>query len=128
MTHKLKTILLVDDEPSWLQTMQTVLTESHLSVMTADSGEDALTTLQTKKPDLILCDVRMPVMNGYDVFSKVKEISTLKSIPFVFMSHFDDYDAKKIAKQMGADDYVAKPFTMDEVHIVVKDLLKRFEQ
>ncbi|MEK7263088.1 MAG: response regulator [Bacteroidota bacterium] len=128
MTNKLKTILLVDDEPSWLSTMKTVLTESHLSVMTAESGEDALAELQKNKPDLILCDVRMPIMNGYDVFTKVKEVQSLKTIPFVFMSNFDDFEAKKVAKQMGADDYVAKPFTVDEVHIVVKDLLKRFEK
>ncbi|MBS4027757.1 MAG: response regulator [Ignavibacteriales bacterium] len=126
--RNVKTILLVDDEPGWLSAMKAVLQESQLKVVTAESGEQAITQLKKKQPDLILCDVRMPVMNGYDVFLKIKEIPKANKVPFVFMSNFDDFDAKNVAKRLGADDYVAKPVGYDEVHFVINDLLQRFSK
>lgn len=122
-----KTILLVDDEPGWLNAMKAVLQGSNMKVVTAETGEQALSQLsKKKKPDLILCDVRMPVMNGYDVFLKAKEIPKINKVPFVFMSNFDDFDAKNVAKRLGADDYIAKPISIDEVNGVVGELISRF--
>ncbi|MBM4166401.1 MAG: response regulator [Ignavibacteria bacterium] len=122
-----KTILLIDDESTWLKTMQSILQERQLNIVTAETGEEAIAQLSKKrKPDLILCDVRMPIMNGYDVFLKAKEIPKVNRVPFVFMSNFDDFDARNVAKRLGADDYVTKPMSIDEVHSVVDELLVRF--
>ncbi len=125
---KHKTVMLVDDEGPWLQVMSVALENDIFDVITADSGEAALKQLHSKKPDLILSDVRMPVMNGFDLFEKVRSDSKLKKVPFVFMSSLDDYDAKRVAKELGADAYVTKPFDANEAKTIVLDLLTRFKE
>jgi len=94
--------------------------------MTAGGAEEALEKMLRNKPDLILSDVRMPVMNGFDLFEKVKNIPELRSVPYVFMSSLDDFDARKTAKDIGADDYVEKPFDLGQVRSIITDLLLRF--
>lgn len=124
---KPKTILLVDDENSWLEAMIQALEKEPYKILTAGSAEDALSTLSRKRADLILSDVRMPVTNGFDLFEKVRKIPKLKKIPFVFMSSLDDYDARRIAKVLGADDYIEKPFDLDSAKSIIHDLLGRFK-
>lgn len=126
--NKAKTVLLIDDETLWLELIRNVLEDESYKVITADSGEEALKKLQTKKPDLILSDVRMPVMNGFDLFEKVHHNPKLKNIPYVFMSSLDDYDAKRVAKELGADDYISKPYDTTEVKVIVSNLLTRFQE
>ena len=124
---KHETVMLIDDETPWLDVMSMALEDESYNVITADSGEAALKQLHSKTPDLILSDVRMPVMNGFDLFEKVRSDSHLKKVPFVFMSSLDDYDAKRVAKEIGADDYVTKPFDTNEAKTIVLDLLTRFK-
>jgi len=126
--QKFKTVLFIDDESSWLEAIKTALNDESVNVMTADSGEEALKQLQRAKPDLIVSDVRMPVMNGFDLFQKVKSNPKYQNVPYVFMSWIDDFDAKHTAKQLGADDYIERPFEMEEVKKVVLDLLIRFRR
>jgi YesN/AraC family two-component response regulator len=95
--------------------------------MTASSGESALRKMHRQKPDLILSDVRMPVLNGFDLFEKVKSDPHLRSIPYVFMSSIDDFDAMRTARELGADDYFEKPFDAEGVRTIVLDLLIRFK-
>src|SRR5262249_18435802 len=97
------------------------------SVITATSGEVALKKLEHSHPDLILSDVRMPILNGFDLFEKVRAIPKLRGIPYVFMSSLDDYDAKKTARELGADDYLEKPFDAEGVKTIVLNLLLRFK-
>jgi len=120
--------MLIDDEAPWLQVMTTALQGESFNVITASSGEAALRQMRRKKPDLILSDVRMPDMNGFDLFEKVRSDVTLKGVPFVFMSFLDDFDARKVAKELGADDYVAKPFDTREAKTIVLNLLKRLHE
>lgn len=121
------TILFIDDEAPWLQAVSNVLRSEPYTVIIAASGDEALAKLQKAKPDLIVSDLRMPVMSGFDIFEKVKQNPRLKSVPFVFMSSLDDYDAKRVAKELGADDYVDKPYDSREVKTVMNELLSRFE-
>lgn len=123
-----KKIFLIDDENIWLETMEHALESESYNVVTADSGHIALSKLLKVKPDLILSDVRMPDMNGYDFFEKVKANPRLNKVPFVFMSSLDDYDAKRVAKNIGADDYVVKPFDTEEIKRIVLDLFTRFKK
>lgn len=118
--------MFVDDEALWLTAVKSAVKGSPVKVITAEGGEEALAKMRKDRPDLILSDVRMPVMNGFDLFEKVKSIPKLKSIPYVFMSSIDDYDAKKTARDIGADDYVEKPFDMVQVKSIVSELLVRF--
>ena len=123
---KHKTVLFVDDELQWLEAVKMAVSEEPFNVIVADSGETALKELRHRKPDLILSDVRMPFMNGFDLFEKVRSNPRLKGIPYVFMSSIDDFDAKRTAREIGADGYVEKPVDSDEVRRIVLDLLTRF--
>ena len=123
---KRKTILFVDYESLWLAAVRNAVSGVPVSVMTAGGAEEALKKMRRKKPDLILSDVRMPVMNGFDLFEKVKSIPKLRSVPYVFMSSLDDFDARKTSKDIGADDYIEKPFDMGQVRSIISELLGRF--
>ena len=125
--QKTRTVLLIDDEVPWLEAMSLAMQKDSYKIITAESGEAAIKTLQQKKPDIILSDVRMPVMNGFDLFEQVRRIPKLKDVPFIFMSSLDDYDARKTAKELGADDYVEKPYDTEDVKHIVLDLLTRFK-
>ena len=126
-TRKAKTVLFIDDESPWLEAVKMAVTGTSFKIMTADSGEAALRQLKRKTPDLILSDVRMPVMNGFDLFEKIRSNPRYKDVPYVFMSSIDDFDAQHTAKAIGADDYVTKPLSTEEVKTIVLDLLIRFK-
>lgn len=121
-----RTVLFIDDEPLWLNAIKDAVEGASFKVITANSGEAALKKMQRSTPDLILSDVRMPVMNGFDLFEKVKTNPKLKDVPYVFMSSIDDFDARNTAKKLGADDYVEKPYDTDQVKFIVLTLLTRF--
>jgi YesN/AraC family two-component response regulator len=121
-----KKVLFVDDEALWLTTVKETVQDSSVKIITADSGEAALRKLERSTPDLILSDVRMPVMNGFDLFERVKRNPKWKDVPYVFMSSFDDFDARHTAKVLGADDYVEKPIDTEQVRTIVLNLLTRF--
>ena len=124
---KKKTVLFIDDEGVWLTAIKMAVKEAPFKVITAEGGERALKELHRHKPDLILSDVRMPDINGFDLFEKVKLDPTLKSIPYVFMSSIEDFDAKRTAKQIGADGYIEKPFNSAQIKSVITGLLKQFQ-
>ena len=121
-----KQVLFVDDEALWLSTVKETVDGPSVRIITAESGEAALRKLERSTPDLILSDVRMPVMNGFDLFEKVKRNPKWKDVPYVFMSSIDDFDARHTAKVLGADDYVEKPIDTEQVRMIVLSLLTRF--
>jgi CheY-like chemotaxis protein len=123
---KLKTVLFIDDEPSWLEVIRLSLKDGPFSVITAEGGEVALKTLKKQAPDLIMSDVRMPNINGFDLFEEVKKDPRLKAVPYVFMSSIDDFDAKRMAKTLGADGYIEKPFDSEQIKTIIIDLLTQF--
>lgn len=122
-----KTIFLIDDEPVWLDALSEALEQQNFTVVSSDNGEDALKKIKINKPDLILSDVRMPTMNGFDLYERIRNDPQLKDIPYVFMSSIDDYDAKRVARELGADDYVIKPFDTEDIRKIMTDLMKRFK-
>jgi CheY-like chemotaxis protein len=122
--EKPRTILLVDDEPMWLDAMKIVLKDEGYKTITVTSGEEALLKLQTRKPDLIMTDVRMPVMNGFDLYQKIREIPKLARVPIVFMSSIDDYYAKRTAKELGAQGYITKPSLTEDLKKSVESFFK----
>ncbi|MDI6779899.1 MAG: response regulator [Bacteroidota bacterium] len=125
---KSKTLFLIDDENVWLEAMEAVLKEEHYNIVTADSGTKALTKLSKLKPDLIISDLRMPDMNGYELFDKIKNNPKLRNVPFVFMSGLDDYDARHFAKTIGVTDYLTKPFDSEEMKSLVLGLLQKYKK
>jgi CheY-like chemotaxis protein len=114
-----KHILVIDDEPAWLKITSHILRNHGYDVLTAGSGEEALKALATFRPDLIFSDVRMPDMNGFDLVDNLKRNPATSLTPVIFFSAIDDYDARKVARTLGAVDYLIKPFNEDEVSSVL---------
>lgn len=102
-------ILIVDDDKVTLRLIERMLSDSGYNVATADSGRNALLTLNKAKPDLILLDVMMPEMNGYEVCSKLQENKETAYIPVIFVTALGDDQNKAEAFSVGGVDYIVKP-------------------
>jgi CheY-like chemotaxis protein/two-component sensor histidine kinase len=123
------TILIVDDNPNNVQLLKAVMTMRGFDVLVAKNGLHALETVKTDLPDLILLDIMMPEMDGFEACQKLKESPTTTNIPIIFLtakSHIDD-----IMKgfELGAVDYITKPFSSNELVARVEIHLKlKFSQ
>lgn len=121
-------ILVVDDTPANLRLLVGMLTEKGYKVRPVMDGELALTGAKAIPPDLILLDINMPKMNGYEVCEKLKENELTREIPVIFISALDDVLDKVQAFQAGGVDYVTKPFQVEEVlmrvetHLAIRQL------
>lgn len=108
-------ILVVDDTPDNVRLLSTILTEQGYQVRKALNGQRAISTAQELPPNLILLDVMMPEMNGYEVCAQLKASPITSSIPVIFLSALDDVSDKVKAFEVGAVDYITKPFQDREV-------------
>lgn len=108
-------ILIVDDQPDNLRTLSAILRDETYTVRQAISGKIALDAVQANPPELILLDVRMPEMDGYEVCSLLKTNPATRDIPVIFLSALNDVNDKVKAFKAGAADYINKPFQAEEV-------------
>jgi type IV pilus assembly protein PilB len=127
------TVLCVDDERVTLRVIERLLTNNGYTALTAESGEQALQVVQTTKPDLILLDVMMPGIDGYEVCAKLKQDKDLSYIPVIFATAREEEEDKSRAFTLGAVDYLVKP-TPNEVllqkvafHLKTKDSWQDFK-
>jgi len=111
----LNNILVVDDTPDNLRLLFSALSGEGYTVRCAKNGPMALTGAQAMPPDLVLLDVRMPQMDGYEVCRRLKQDPRMRDIPVIFLSAIDDGEHKARAFAVGGVDYVAKPFNITEV-------------
>jgi CheY-like chemotaxis protein len=118
-----KKILLVDDDPDILRLVEVVLKRSGFTVVTAKNGADALSYLQTDQPSMILLDVAMPGMNGFEVLSQLKTQPNLKSVPIMMLTARSQKEEIIKAIQMGAQNYMVKPFDSKELITRIKKIL-----
>jgi two-component system sensor histidine kinase/response regulator len=119
-TQPIFDILIVDDTPDNLRLLSAVLKAENYSVRKATNGEMALRAIDFASPDLILLDVQMPGMNGYELCSQLKKNVETKNIPIIFISAKDDIFDKGTAFDVGGVDYIVKPFYELEVVMRVK--------
>jgi DNA-binding response OmpR family regulator len=117
-----KTILIVDDEKRLVSLVESYLTQEGYRVVTAYNGRDALPVAQKEKPDLIILDIMMPEMNGYD-FMRVHRAD--HDTPIIMLTAKVEDDDKVIGLELGADDYVTKPFKPRELMARVRNVLRR---
>ena len=120
-----KKILLADDDESVLQTAVAVLKEFGYSVVTAQNGEEALRITMSENPNLIISDVNMPLMNGFQFCKAVKGNEMTRSIPFILLTGMQD-PAGTTAETYtwGADEYMCKPVDWDIMIRIIKCLLE----
>ncbi|MEC4805633.1 MAG: diguanylate cyclase [Jaaginema sp. PMC 1079.18] len=108
-------ILVVDDRPNNLRLLSTMLLEQGYQVRKAIDAEMALTAIETAYPDLILLDILMPNMNGYELCQVLKERRDTRDIPIIFLSALEEPLDKVTAFEVGGADYISKPFQLEEV-------------
>ena len=121
-----KKILLVDDDEIHLTTAELFLKDEY-EILKMKSGIEALEYLSSNKnaPNLIMLDIIMPNMNGFELLDKIKTIDYLKNVPIVFLTSVEDEKQKKRAYKMGVVDYIIKPFNMTELKSRIKDVFKK---
>ncbi len=121
-----KTVILVaDDEDSMVSMLREALHSVHYDVVVAHNGEEAIEKLRKNPPDLVLLDVQMPKMNGYDVCRQIKSDVFLRHIPVMLLTAQAATTSKVTGLEQGADDYLTKPFEMDELMARIRTLLRR---
>lgn len=108
-------ILIVDDTEPNVRLLAHVVKKEGYEAMAAFSGQDALSLLEKRKPDIILLDIMMPEMNGFEVCQKLKEHEDYKDIPVIFLSALSETDSKVQGFNVGGVDYITKPFQREEV-------------
>jgi len=119
-----KKLLLVDDEPALVEMVKMRLEAYGYEVVVAFDGQEALEKARTVKPDLIILDLMLPKIDGYKVCRMLKFDEKYQNIPIVmFTARIQDSD-KKLAKDVGADDYITKPFEAEVLLSTIKKLLK----
>src|SRR5437016_7029773 len=121
----MKKILIIDDE-EWLREMvQLALTQKGYDVIEAGNGSIGIEVAQKELPDLILCDVNMEKVDGYSTLSSLRNQPSTASIPFILMTGLADNAGMRHGMELGADDYLAKPFTIDALYAAVDARLKK---
>jgi two-component system sensor kinase len=119
-------ILSIDDEVNILETLSELLTLKNYEVKTTNSGQKALEIMTEWIPDLILCDIMMPDMDGHDFHKLVNENITLNRIPFIFLTAKNEITEMKDAMARGVDDFITKPFKIDELIHSIETRVNRF--
>ncbi|MFX1456781.1 MAG: PleD family two-component system response regulator [Promethearchaeota archaeon] len=120
-------ILLVEDNLDILNYLKTTLEFNEAEVITAENGKEGLKALSEQKdiPDIIISDILMPVMDGYEFFNEVSNNPALCHIPFIFLSALDSPEDIRMGKMLGADDYITKPINEDDFLAIVFGKIKR---
>ena len=124
-SDKRSKILLVDDEIDTLLPLKRSLEVEDYIIVGAGNGPEALIKAKTEIPDIILLDLMMPEMDGYEVCEKLKKDPITKNIPVIMLTAKDAVRDKVKGLDIGADDYVTKPFNLNELKARVKSVLRR---
>jgi DNA-binding response OmpR family regulator len=119
-----RTILVVDDEPDLLNAVRLYLEDEGYQVLTATNGEEALAKVRTRLPDLIVLDVMMPEMNGFEALGEIRRVS---NVPVIMLTVKGEESDKVRGLGLGADDYVTKPFSQRELLSRIQAVLRRAE-
>jgi len=114
-------VLCIEDHGETAALIAEELADRGIEVIVARSGEEGLWTIIKEIPDLVLCDIRMPGMSGYEVLERLNELAPrLRRIPFVFLTGLGDREDELKGRRLGADDYVTKPIDFDRLFFIIK--------
>ena len=120
-------ILLAEDDVTMVSLLKTLLKMEGFDVRIAPDGQSGLALAREKCPDLILCDIMMPGMDGHSVLESLKGDNTLDDIPFIFVTALVEREQVRSGMSAGADDYLPKPFSADELLAAVTGRIRRRE-
>ncbi len=120
----MKKILIIEDDKYFRENAKIALSKKGYEAFTAQNGEEGISLLEELRPDLILCDIMMPVHDGYWVLKSIRQHNELSATPFVFMTAKVEQDDMKRGMELGANDYLVKPFKLASLIETVKLNLK----
>lgn len=119
------TILVIEDAHALRSDIVDVLSMEGYTLLEASDGAQGVALAEKQLPDLIVCDVMMPIMNGYDVLKTLRNQPLTTTIPFIFLTSVSDYDDQRRGMVLGADDYITKPFEVSELLATITTQLKK---
>ncbi len=118
-------VLVVDDDDNIRNIIQYYLKKNNINIVEAENGKDAIEFTIEKQPDLIILDIMMPEMNGYDVCREIRKVS---NVPIIILSAVGDEFDRVLGLELGADDYITKPFSPRELIARIKAIFRRAQQ
>ena len=121
----MKKILLIEDNDHIRENTSEILEMSNYKVFSAENGKTGVELALREKPDLIICDIMMPVLDGYGVLHMVQKNTTTRNIPFIFLTAKTERSDLRKGMELGADDYITKPFSGTELLNAVEGRLKK---
>lgn len=121
----MKRILIIEDEPQVRANLATILEMEGYAPVTATHGAEGIALAREKMPDLILCDITMPEADGYTVLATLRAEAGFAHVPFIFLTAKSTRADVRLGMNLGADDYVTKPFTAPELLSAIEARLKR---
>ena len=111
----MKKILVIEDEPEMRRNIRTILELEDFNVVAASNGREGLALARTESPDLVLCDVMMPELDGYQVLEGLREEKHTANLPFIFLTAKGEKADFRAGMNHGADDYLAKPVSASDL-------------
>lgn len=123
--NKTKKILVVDDEADFLKILKRIITDEGYNVIAASNGSEALTKLREEAPDLMLLDIDMPVMNGYEVCKEIRKDPIYKNIPVIMLTVLSKSASVLKGMETGCDEYITKPFSSRELILRIQKVLNK---
>lgn len=124
----MKKILVIEDEPEMRRNITTLLRYHDFITIAAQNGREGLEAARRESPDLILCDVMMPEIDGYGVLQALQTDAALSHVPFIFLTAKGEKDDLRSGMNLGADDYLTKPIANSELIRAIQTRLRRAEQ
>ena len=121
-------ILVIEDEPQMLRNLVTILRSEGFATLSAPGGEEGAAVAAAEKPDLVLCDLMMPGLDGFGVLSRLRADPATAPIPFVFLTARSDRGDVRSGMNQGADDYLTKPVKVDDLLAAIRARLGRRAQ
>lgn len=118
------TVLVVDDDPLILRVVSTVLDLEEFDVVTADSADGALAYLQTSRPEVVVCDVMMPDMDGFELCERIRQDPEHARLPIILLTARDGDEDRRRGAEAGGDAYLTKPFSPLELIDEIDRLLR----
>jgi two-component system cell cycle response regulator DivK len=115
-----KCILVVEDQEDNRQILRDLLTNGGYDMIEVENGEDAITSAEANRPDLILMDIQLPLLDGYEATRRIKSNPELKSIPIIVVTSYLLSGGEEKARRAGCDDYVAKPYSPRQLLAKIK--------
>jgi len=119
----MKNILIIEDDEEVRENIETLLIEEGYGVIASVNGEEGIRMTKENHPDLILCDIMMPGLNGYDVLRKLLMDPSVSNIPVVYLTAKVEKDDIEYGRQLGAAEYISKPFKAAELLSTIQILL-----